>query len=150
MWKQHHVFSLLRIFLELGRMHCGQWSPALGMPIFMYLCTWCLFSDLSSARFPDRRQVLGPGTSCCDAAGAPRHSQGSRFELSAVVSSAACISLTKTTKRPDVEPWADYTPQSRRPTANGITTRILRQSQVYWKQARMIAKHHDDRLTTLI
>ena len=35
-------------------------------------------------------------------------------------------------------------------TANGIKPWVLRQSELYWKQARMIAKHHDDRWTRLI
>ena len=34
--------------------------------------------------------------------------------------------------------------------ANGITSWILRQSKMHWKQARMIAKHHEERWTKLI
>ena len=35
-------------------------------------------------------------------------------------------------------------------TAHGITSWFLRQSKKCWKQARIIAKHHDDRWTRLI
>ena len=34
--------------------------------------------------------------------------------------------------------------------ADGVTSWILRQSSMCWKQERMIAKHHDDRWTKLI
>ena len=33
--------------------------------------------------------------------------------------------------------------------ADGITSWILRQSQINWRQARMIARHHEDRWTKL-
>ena len=50
------------------------------------------------------------------------------------------------------EPWVDYTVRATHKVddllgASGITSWILRQSRIYWKQARLIAKHHDDRLT---
>ena len=34
--------------------------------------------------------------------------------------------------------------------ANEITSWILRQSQIYWRQAWMIAKHHEDRWNKLV
>ena len=42
------------------------------------------------------------------------------------------------------EPWADHTTRARHKAddllaANGITSRIARQSQIYWRQARTIA-----------
>ena len=33
--------------------------------------------------------------------------------------------------------------------ASGITSWVLRQSRIFWKQARMIAKHHEDCCTKL-
>ena len=57
---------------------------------------------------------------------------------------------------PEDEPelWFDYMTRATHKAddlvaAGGITSWILRQSQIHWWQARMIAKHHEDRWTKL-
>ena len=55
----------------------------------------------------------------------------------------------------ELEPRVDYmvpaTHKADDPlAANGITSRILRESRMYWNQARTIAKHHEGRWTKLL
>ena len=55
----------------------------------------------------------------------------------------------------ELEPWVDHITRASRKAddllaASGITSWILRQRQIYWRQARMIAKHHEDRWTKLV
>ena len=55
----------------------------------------------------------------------------------------------------ELEPWVDYTVRATHKAddllaASRITSWILRQSKVYWKQARMLAEHHEDRWTKLV
>ena len=55
----------------------------------------------------------------------------------------------------ELEPWVDYITRATHKadnllTASGITLWILRQKQTYWRQARMFAKHHEDRWTNLV
>ena len=55
----------------------------------------------------------------------------------------------------ELEPWVDHLARAEHKAddllaASGITSWIFRQSQIYWKQARMIDKHHEDRWTKLV
>ena len=55
----------------------------------------------------------------------------------------------------ELEPWVDCRERATYkaddlPAANRITSWILRQSQIYWRQARMTAKHYEDRGTKLV
>ena len=55
----------------------------------------------------------------------------------------------------ELESWADYIKRATRKAddllaANRITSWILRQSQLCWRQARMTAKHHEDRGTKIV
>ena len=52
----------------------------------------------------------------------------------------------------ELEPWVDYITRATHHAdgllaASGITLWILRQSQIYWRQARTTAKHHEERWT---
>ena len=54
-----------------------------------------------------------------------------------------------------LEPLVDYMVRATNEVddlcaASGITSWILRQSRTYWRQGRVIAKHHDGRRTKLI
>ena len=54
----------------------------------------------------------------------------------------------------ELEQWVEYVKRATHkgddlPAANRITSWILRQSQICWRHARMIAKHHEDRWTKL-
>ena len=52
----------------------------------------------------------------------------------------------------ELEPWVDYITHKADDllAAKRCTSWILRQSQIYWRQARMIAKHHEDHWTKLV
>ena len=55
----------------------------------------------------------------------------------------------------ELEPWVDYTTRATHKAdellaATGIESWFLRQGPIYWRQARMIAKHHEDCWTKLV
>ena len=55
----------------------------------------------------------------------------------------------------ELEPWVDYITRATHKAddlsaASGITSWILRQSKICWRQASMIATHHEDRWTKLL
>ena len=55
----------------------------------------------------------------------------------------------------ELQPWVDYITRAVRKAddllaASGNTPWILRQSRIFWRRARMIPKHHEDRWTSLV
>ena len=85
----------------------------------------------------------------------PLHLRPSSKRTSVMCSAGSVLNFRENNEPEDeLEPWVDRTVRATHKAddllaANGITSLILRQSGIYWKQAILNAKHHERRWTKL-